>query len=226
MTDHSTGKKLALITGASRGLGAGLAEGLAARGYHIMAVARTVGGLEDLDDRIQAQGGQATLAPLDLKDPAQAQHLGQSVADRWGGIDLWCHTAIHGTPLSPAGHIAQKDMEAAIAVNLTTTAMLIPMLEPLLRARNGQAVFFDDCHAGEKFFGTYGATKAAQMALVRSWAAENDSIGPKVTILAPKPMPTGLRARFFPGEDRAPLARPRDEAARLLDLLLPETATA
>ncbi|WP_339113043.1 SDR family NAD(P)-dependent oxidoreductase [Thioclava sp. GXIMD2076] len=216
--------RLALITGASRGLGAGLAEALAARGYHIMAVARTVGALEELDDRIQARGGRATLAPLDLKDPAQVQHMGQAIATRWGGVDLWCHTAIHGTPLSPAAHIAQKDMEAAIAINLTLPAMLIPMMEPLLRARTGQAVFFDDTHGGEKFFGSYGATKAAQIALARSWAAETATIGPKVSILSPRPMPTGLRARFFPGEERAPLARPRDEAQRLIDCLLPQPA--
>ncbi|TDL81325.1 SDR family NAD(P)-dependent oxidoreductase [Palleronia sediminis] len=211
--------KLALITGASRGLGAAMAEALAPD-WHIVAVARTTGALEELDDRIQAAGGSATLAPMDVTDADAMAHLCRGIHDRWGHLDLWMHTAIHAAPLAPAAHVAAKDWDKSIAVNATATATLIRMVEPLLRAApEGRAVFFDDDRAGAKFFGSYGASKAAQMAIARSWAAETATTGPRVSILAPAPMPTATRARFFPGEDRAPLASPADEAARLLALL-------
>ena len=213
-----------LVTGASRGLGFALAEALGQRGHHVIAVARTVGGLEELDDRIkaadeQAAGGQATLAPMDVTNAEAMTHLAQSVADRWGGLSLWLHAAIHAPPLAPAGHIDAKDMAKSVATNLTATATMIPLIEPLLRAAGGTAVFFDDTHAGEKFFGAYGATKAAQIALARSWQAEGAKVGPRVVILSPAPMPTATRARFFPGEDRAALADVQAEAARLLAAL-------
>jgi len=144
------------------------------------------------------------------------QHLCLSIHQRWGGLQLWAHTAIHAAPLAPAGSIDAKDMAKSVATNLTATAALVPMVEPLLRAGAGQALFFDDPRAGAKFFSSYGATKAAQIAIARSWAAENAKIGPQVQILTPDPMPTATRARFFPGEDRAPLQAPRDVARRLL----------
>lgn len=208
--------RLALVTGASRGLGAALAETLARQGWHVMAVARTVGGLEELDDRIKAAGGTATLAPMDVTDDGAMAHLAQAIAQRWGGLDLWAHAAIHAAPLAPAGHLDMKDFDRSAACNLRATAVLIAALEPLLRARQGTALFLDDARAGEKFFGTYGATKAAQMALARSWQAETLRIGPRVVIAEPAPMATALRARFFPGEDRAALADTRTEAARIL----------
>ncbi len=216
MSTETTEKNIALVTGASRGLGAALAETLAARGWHVMAVARTVGGLEELDDRIQAAGGSASLAPLDVTDPAQMEHLANAITGRWGRIGLWAHTAIHAAPLAPAGHIDAKDFAKSVATNVTATATLIPLIEPLLRAGAGTALFFDDPRGGQKFFGAYGATKAAQIALARSWQAENVKIGPRVVIAEPRPMPTATRARFFPSEDRAPLADIRDEAKRLL----------
>lgn len=212
-------QNVALITGASRGLGAALAEGLAAQGWHILAVARTTGALEELDDRIQALGGSATLAPMDVTLPEAMTQLAQAVAGRWGGLDLWMHTAIHAAPLTPAGHIADKDWDKSFAVNVEATRRLIPLIEPLLRARQGRALFFDDPRAGQKFFGSYGASKAAQMALVQSWAAEGARIGPEVLIDAPAPMPTALRARFFPGEDRAPLTQCKVEAQRIIAAL-------
>lgn len=214
--DASTHKKIALITGASRGLGAALAETLAAGGWHVMAVARTVGGLEELDDRIQAAGGSASLGPLDVTEPAQMEHLAASILGRWGGLDLWAHTAVHAAPLAPAGHIDTRDFAKSLAANVTATASLIPLIEPLLLRRAGQALFFEDDHAGQKFFGSYGATKAAQIALARSWQAETAKVGPKVSIATPRPMATAVRARFFPSEDRAPLADCWEEAARLL----------
>jgi NAD(P)-dependent dehydrogenase (short-subunit alcohol dehydrogenase family) len=207
-------EKLALITGASRGLGAALAEALAPE-YHIVAVARTTGALEELDDRIKARGGDATLAPMDITNVDAMAQLCRSIHDRWGRVDLWVHTAIHAAPLTPTGHIDQKDWAKSVACNVTATGQLIPFMAPLL-GDHGHAVFFEDARAGEKFFGSYGATKAAQIALARSWQAETATHGPRVSILSPNGMPTGTRARFFPGEDRAPLAHPHDEAKRLL----------
>jgi len=210
--------KTALITGASRGLGAALALALAPT-HHIIAVGRTTGALEELDDRIKETGGQSTLAPMDISTDAAMQQLCRSIYDRWGSLDLWVHTAIHGAPLSPASHIAEKDFEKSVAINLTATSRLISYVTPLL-GETGRAVFFDDPHAGQPFFGSYGTTKGAQIALARSWQAESVKTGPDVRILSPKPMPTGTRARFYPGEDRAPLSDIHTEAARLLPEIL------
>jgi len=210
-------QKIALITGASRGLGTALAEVLA-QDYHIVAVGRTVGALEELDDRIKAKGGSATLAPMDITDTGAMQTLCRGIHDRWGHLDIWLHTAVHAAPLTPSHHIDAKDLEKSIAGNITATATLINYVAPLL-GETGRAVFFDDPIAGQKFYGSYGSTKAAQIAIARSWQAETVRIGPRVDIVTPKPMATATRARFFPGEDRAPLNDIHAEAARLLGLL-------
>ena len=209
--------KTALITGASRGLGAALAEALAPT-HHIIAVGRTTGALEDLDDRIKALDGEATLAPMDVTVDAAMQQLCRSIHDRWGTIDLWLHAAVHAAPLTPASHINPKDFSKSVDANITATSRLISYVTPLL-GQDGKAVFFDDPRGGEAFFGSYGATKAAQIAIARSWQAETVRIGPRVDIVTPKPMATATRARFFPGEDRAPLNDIHAEAARLLGLL-------
>ncbi len=209
-------RPLALVTGASRGLGFAIAAALGAQGWHVLAVARTTGGLEELDDRIQKSGGAATLAPLDLTDEKAVAHLAASIAQRWGSLGLWVHTAIHAAPLAPAGHLDLKDFDKSAACNLRATATLIPEIEPLLRAGKGSALFLDDPRAGQKFFGAYGATKAAQIALARSWQAECAKIGPRVLIETPNPAATATRARFFPGEDRSKLADIHAEAARLI----------
>ncbi|NOD63135.1 MULTISPECIES: SDR family oxidoreductase [unclassified Ruegeria] len=214
MTDQT---KIALITGASRGLGAALAEALAPE-YHIVAVARTTGGLEELDDRIKAKGGSATLAPMDITDPNAMATLCRGIHDRWGKVDLWLHTAIHTSALTPTHFIDPKEWAKAVNTNANATSVLIPYVTPLL-GENGHAVFFDDPKAGEKFYGIYGATKAAQMALARSWAAETERTGPRVSIVEPAPMPTAVRARFHPGEDRDALNSTANEAARILALL-------
>ncbi|WP_428928647.1 SDR family NAD(P)-dependent oxidoreductase [Marinibacterium sp. SX1] len=214
MTEPNT--PTALITGASRGLGAALALALAPS-HHIIAVAKTIGGLEELDDRIKAAGGQATLAPMDVTTDEAMAVLCRSIHDRWGKLDLWVHTAIHAAPLTPAPMIDARDWDKSMAVNVEATRRLIAYVAPLLGTQ-GRAMFFDDARAGEKFMGAYGASKAAQIALARSWAAETARTGPRVDVLAPAPMATALRARFHPGEDRAALATAPDEAARLLGL--------
>jgi NAD(P)-dependent dehydrogenase (short-subunit alcohol dehydrogenase family) len=206
--------KIALITGASRGLGAALAEALSSD-FHIVAVARTTGALEELDDRIKARGGDATLAPMDITTDAAMQQLCRSIHDRWGKVDLWVHAAVHAAPLSPAAATGAKDFDKSIEVNVTATQRLIGYVAPLLGAE-GRAVFFDDPRGGETYFGSYGASKAAQIALARSWQSESERTGPQVRILTPKAMPTGTRARFYPGEDRSELTSPAEEAARLL----------
>lgn len=228
--ESSAAGRIALVTGASRGLGAALAEELGAAGWHVVAVARTTGGLEELDDRIQARGGQATLAPVDLGNDDAMRQICLSIHQRWGKVDLWAHTAVHVPPLAPAGHIAAKDWDKTLAGTLRLTGTLIPMIEPLLRASGrGTALFFDDASwhdpdhpgAAAKFFGAYGAAKAGQIALARAWAAENAALAPgarapRVIVDTPAPMPTATRGRFFPGEDRSLLTPCLDEARRIL----------
>ena len=207
-------EKLALITGASRGLGNALALELC-KTHHIVAVAKTTGALEDLDDEIKAQGGAATLAPMDINNEGAMATLCRGIFDRWGKLDLWLHTAVHAAPLAPTDHIDFKDMTKSVDTNLTAVARLIGYVSPLL-GQDGHAVFFDDTRAGEKFFGSYGATKAAQIALARSWAIETERTGPKVSVLTPDAMPTATRARFFPGEDRDALSDCASQAKRLV----------
>jgi NAD(P)-dependent dehydrogenase (short-subunit alcohol dehydrogenase family) len=206
--------KTALITGASRGLGHAMALALAPT-HHIIAVGKTVGALEELDDAIKAAGGAATLAPMDITTDAAMQQLCRGIFDRWGHLDLWVHAAVHAAPLSPAAHIAPKDLTKSVDINVTATQRLIAYVA-LLLGLDGQAMFFDDPRGGENFFGAYGATKSAQTALARSWQVETDKTGPRVHIATPAPMPTATRARFYPGEDKSALAHPTDEAARIL----------
>jgi len=200
-----------------------MAEQLALQGWHVIAVARTVGGLEDLDDRVKSAklpgAGSLTLAPMDITNDDAVRHLCRSVFDRWGGLGLWVHAAVHAPPLAPAGSLDMKDWDKSLTINARAVGMMIPMVEPLLRAHGGTALFLDDPRAGDKFFGAYGASKAAQIALATSWATENARIGPRVVIATPAPMPTATRARFHPGEDRSTLADPRTEAARIIGTL-------
>jgi NAD(P)-dependent dehydrogenase (short-subunit alcohol dehydrogenase family) len=212
--------KIALVTGASRGLGFHIAEQLALGGWQVVAIARTVGGLEELDDRIKASSapGALTLAPMDITNDDAMRHLCASIHARWGKLDLWVHAAIHAAPLSPAGHIDLKDWDKSVAINTRASGVLLGFVEPLL-GTEGTALFFDDPRAGEKFFGAYGATKSAQIALARSWQAETVKTGPRVLIETPAPMPTATRARFFPGESRGHLADIAAEARRLVALI-------
>lgn len=204
--------KIAVVTGASRGLGAAVAEALAPD-FHIVAVARTTGALEELDDRIRARGGEATLAPMDITTDAAMQQLCRGIYDRWGHVDLWVHAAIHAAPLAAAQDVSAKDFDASVAVNITATQRLIRYLAPLMD-ETGRAVFFDDDRAGAALWSSYGATKAAQIALARSW--QGDQLGPDVMIAAPPPMPTASRARHYPGDDRSGLTPVATVAAVLV----------
>ncbi|MEM1236295.1 MAG: SDR family NAD(P)-dependent oxidoreductase [Pseudomonadota bacterium] len=208
---------VALVTGASRGLGAALAEALAAD-HHVVAVGRTIGALEELDDRIKAKGGEATLAPMDITKPAAMQQLCRAIHDRWGRVALWAHTAIHAAPLAPASMINDKDWAKSVEANSSATQRLIAYVAPLL-GQDGTAIFFDDPLPGTRFSAAYGASKAAQLALARAWAEESQRTGPRVLIHTPPPMPTALRARFYPGENRDKLTQPEDVAAGIVTLL-------
>lgn len=215
MTDSTPA---ALITGASRGLGAAIALALAPT-HHVVACARTVGALEELDDRIRAAGGEATLAPMDITVDAAMQQLCRSIFDRWGRLALWVHTAVYAAPLSPAAHVADKELAKSLSVNVEATARLMRYTSPLL-GQDGRAVFLDDPQGGRANYAAYGATKAAQIAMATSWREETRRTGPQVRIVTPAPMPTATRARFHPGEDRSVLTPPAAEAARLLPELL------
>jgi NAD(P)-dependent dehydrogenase (short-subunit alcohol dehydrogenase family) len=218
--EHPLDGQIALVTGASRGIGAASAEWLAERGAHVVAVARTTGALEELDDRIKARSGQATLAPMDVTDEGAMAHLCRSIHDRWGKADIWVHAAIHVSALTPAPHLQAKDLDKLIATNIRAFARLVAFVDPLIApSERPQAVFFDD-DWDEKFAAPYGMCKAAQRALVQSWQAETAKFPLRVHLLRPNPMPTAVRARFYPGEDRSALHHPRDEAARLLPCLL------
>ena len=210
--------KIALVTGASRGLGWALSHELCLA-YHVVPVARTVGALEELSDRIKATKGYATPAAMDITKKKSMKVLCRSIYDRWGKLDLWIHTAIHAAPLSPVNHIDSNDWKISLATNVTAVATLITYIAPLLGI-NGQAIFFEDTNmVAKKFFGTYGGTKAAQIALVMSWKHETINTGPNVHIFKPNPMLTECRARFFPGEDKSQLSAPADEAIRLIETL-------
>ncbi len=214
---------IALVTGASRGLGAAVAEHLGKPGTHIISLARTVGALEELDDRIAANGGSASLAVVDIAKAEPLRELCAAIFERWGRIDLLIHGAIHAPPLSPTAQSDRSDLKQALRTNVLATSELIVCCEPLLKQSRGAiAVFFDDPRAGERFFSGYGSSKAAQLALARSWQAETRNTGPSVRIFRPNPMRTSVRRKFYPGESGAGLADPSAEAKRLISELQAE----
>ncbi len=217
--------KVALVTGASRGLGYAVARGLGAAGAHVIALARTVGGLEELDDAIQAAGGKATLVPVDVTDDPALERLGAAIHQRWGRLDLWVHAAIHAPALSPANHIDARDLDRALAVNLRATQRLVRVLDPLLRqSARGRAVFFIDgagagagVAAGQRFHAAYRASKQGQIEIATAWAREVEATPAlRVVFAAPPSMPTALRLRFYPGEPRSRLTQPAVVADALL----------
>lgn len=219
MSTEFTGK-IALVTGASRGFGYAVAAELARRGAHVIAVARTTGGLEDLADEIDKTEGASTLVPLDITDEDALKRMCRAIHDRWGHIDLFVHAAAHAVPLSPVDHTSLKDFDRAWEVNARATLSLITNLLPLLNAApEGQAVFLRDPYTGPKFLTGYAASRTAQTLIAEALAAETIQTGPKVTLFAPEPMPTALRHRFYPGENRDALTSCATEATRLINSL-------
>ncbi|GGD85477.1 oxidoreductase [Aureimonas endophytica] len=213
--------RIALVTGASRGIGRELAKLLAGEGAHVVAVARTVGGLEELDDEIQGAGGSATLVPLDLTDMAGIDRLGGAIAERWGRLDVLVANAALLGVLSPIGHIEAKVFEKTMAVNVTATWRLIRSVDPLLRrAEAGRAIVMSSgaAHSAKAFWSLYAASKAACEALVRSWAHETDTLPLRVNSVDPGATRTAMRKQAMPGEDPASLPSAAEVAARILPL--------
>jgi NAD(P)-dependent dehydrogenase (short-subunit alcohol dehydrogenase family) len=216
--------RIALVTGASRGIGQAAARALAAAGAHVILVARTVGGLEDVDDEIQKAGGSATLVPLDLKDGAALDRLGASIYERWGRLDAFLGNAGVLGAVTPLTHLEPKLFQELLDVNVTANWRLIRSLHPLLRASDaGRALFVTSGAARHHtpFWGGYAMAKAALESLALTYAAECASTNIKVNLLSPGPLRTAMRARAMPGEDPQTLAPPEAVAPLIVDLLSP-----
>jgi NAD(P)-dependent dehydrogenase (short-subunit alcohol dehydrogenase family) len=218
---------IALVTGASRGIGAAVAIELARLGAHPVLIGRTQGGLEEADDAIRELGGQATLLPLDLREGEHIDAIGPSLYQRFGRLDILVHNAGALGRLTPVGHMTPGDWADVVAVNLTAAWRLIRTCDPLLRAAPaGRAVFVTDSHAREPlaYWGAVGATKAGMENLVLTWAQEVALGRLKVNLFDPGPVETRMRSFAFPGEDRTKLAKPEDVAPALAALCLPAEA--
>jgi len=216
--------RIALVTGASRGIGYATALALAKAGAHIIAVARTQGGLEELDDAIRAQGGSATLVPLNVTDSDGIARLGAALHERHGKLDILVGNAGVAGPSSPLGHIELKPWLDAMAVNLTANFQLIRCMEPLLRQSDaGRAVFITSGSAAKApaYRGPYAASKAALEALVRVWAAETATTPIRANLFNPGPVRTHMRAIVMPGEDPATLDTPEQVAELIVPMCLP-----
>jgi NAD(P)-dependent dehydrogenase (short-subunit alcohol dehydrogenase family) len=219
--------RVAVVTGASRGLGCAAALALAAAGAHVVAVARTVGGLEALDDTIKASGGSATLVPLDLADYAGLDRLGASIYQRWGKLDILLGNAGLLGAITPVAHLEPKVFDAVMAVNVTANWRLIRSLDPLLRqSEAGRALFVTSDVASRlpPFWGIQAASKAALEALVRTYAAELRQTKATANLFNPGPLRTHMRAQAVPGEDPMTLKVPEEAAPDIVRMLSPEYA--
>jgi NAD(P)-dependent dehydrogenase (short-subunit alcohol dehydrogenase family) len=219
--------RIALVTGASRGIGYFLARDLAAAGAHVIAVARTTGGLEELDDEIKAAGGQATLVPLDLTDMPAIDRLGGAIHERWGKLDILVANAGILGVISPLGHVEAKVFERVMNINVTSTWRLIRAVDPLLRASDaGRAIVMSSgaAHSARAFWGPYAASKAAVEALVRSWSHETEKLPLRINAVNPGATRTAMRAQAMPGEDPDTLPHPSEVAAKILPLAGPSVS--
>lgn len=216
--------RIALVTGASRGIGYQAARAMAAAGAHIVAIARTVGGLEDLDDEIQGVGGQATLVPLDLKDMEGIDRLGAALNERWGKLDILLANAGILGQLSPLAHVEAKTWDEVMTVNVTANWRLIRTLDPLLRKSDAGRVIMLSSAAAHKctaFWGPYSVSKAAVEAIARTYAHETVNSPIRVVSVDPGPTRTAMRAKAMPGEDPATLPDPSEIAGELVRLASP-----
>jgi NAD(P)-dependent dehydrogenase (short-subunit alcohol dehydrogenase family) len=216
--------RIAVVTGASRGLGRAVALELARRGAHVVAVARTQGALEELDDEVKAVGSSATLVPMSVTDYAGVDRLGAAIFARWKKLDILVGNAGVLGKLSPLPHLEPKLWDEVFAVNVTANWRLIRSLEPLLRQSDaGRAVFVTSGAATDikAYWGAYAVSKAALEALVRTWAAELATTAVRVNLFRPGPVATRMRAEAMPGEDPASIPAPEAVAPRLVDLCEP-----
>ena len=212
--------RLALVTGASRGIGAAVALRFAEEGAHLILTARTVGGLEEVDDAIKAKGGSATLVPMDLKNSDEIDQMGGALYQRFGKLDILVANAATLGILSPVGHIDPSVWEDAVQLNLTANYRLIRSLDPLLRASDaGRAIFVTSgASRGIAFWGAYAATKAGLDGLVKCYADEVENTDIRVNLLSPGATRTGMRASAFPGEDPETLKTPESITGLFVDL--------
>jgi len=223
MTDSPRlANRVALVTGASRGIGRAVALGLAREGAHVVLLARTTGGLEEVDDEIREAGGTATLVTLDLRKPDKVDALGPTLYQRWGKLDILVANAGVLGPISPLPHITADAWNEVIDINLTANWRLIRSLDPLLRrADAARAVFVSSGAATGKnaYWGPYAVSKAGLEALVKTYAHEVASTAIKVNILNPGPVRTTMRQRAFPGENPETLPAPEALVPLFLDLV-------
>lgn len=215
---------VALVTGASRGIGSAAAIELGRLGARVVITARTQGGLEETDDAIRSAGGQATILPLDLREAATIDAIGPTIYQRFGRLDVLVHNAGALGKLTPVGHITPDDWADVVGVNLTAAYRLVRTCEPLLRAAEaGRAVFVTESRAREPkaYWGAMGATKAAMEHLALTWAQEVATTRLRVNLFDPGPVATRMRSNAFPGEDKTTFPAPSDVAPALAALCLP-----
>jgi len=216
--------RIALVTGASRGIGRAAAIALASAGAHVILVARTVGGLEETDDEIQKAGGSATLVPMNLRDFDAIDRLGASIFERWGRLDAFLGNAGVLGQLTPLAHLEPKTFQEVLDVNITANWRLIRSLDPLLRLSDAGRVLFITSGAARKhiaYWGAYAMSKSALEILALTYAVECETTKIKVNLLNPGPMRTLMRKKAMPGEDPAYLIKPEDMAFKVVEMLAP-----
>jgi NAD(P)-dependent dehydrogenase (short-subunit alcohol dehydrogenase family) len=224
MADTSLSGRIALVTGASRGIGRAVALGLAQAGAHVILAARSLGALEAVDDEIRSAGGAATLLQLDLKRGDRVDQVGPTIYQRWQKLDILVSNAGILGPLSPLGHTTDEGFLSAIEINLTANWRLIRTLDPLLkRSDAGRAIFVTSGAASGKYayWGAYSASKAGLEALVKTWAAELESTSVRANLINPGATRTQMRAKAFPGEDPTTLPAPEELVPLFLELASP-----
>jgi NAD(P)-dependent dehydrogenase (short-subunit alcohol dehydrogenase family) len=222
--DKPLSNRITVVTGASRGIGRAAALALADAGAHVVALARTQGALEELDDAIRERGSTATLVPVNLKDFDALDRLGAAIHERWGKLDVLLGNAGILGELAPITHVDQPVWDEVMAVNVTANYRLIRSLDPLLRASDaGRAIFVSSAsaHKCTAYWGPYSISKAALEALVRTYAAETVTTPVRAMLLNPGPLRTAMRRNAMPGEDPMTLKTPEDLAPHIVTLALP-----
>ena len=217
--------RIAVITGASRGIGRAVALGMAAEGAHVVLVARTVGGLEEVDDEIRKVGGKATLVPFDLTDLPAIDRLGATIFERWGKLDILVGNAGSLGTLTPLSHLEPKDWDKTLAINVTANWRMIRSFEPLLKRSDAGRVIFVTSGAAQKckpYWGSYSVTKAALDAMMKTWAAETEKTQIRVNSVSPGPTRTAMRKKAMPGEDPTTLTKPADLVPLFIELAMPD----
>lgn len=227
-TQKSLAGRIALVTGASRGIGRAVAVALADEGAHVILTARTAGALETVDDEIRAAGGTATIMQLDLKKGDRVDAVGPTIFPRWGRLDILVASAGVLGPLSPLPHVTTESWEYVMAVNLEANWRLIRSLDPLMRLSDGGRAVFVTSGAStgrHAYWGPYAVSKAGLEALARSWAAELVNTNVRVNLVNPGPVATAMRAKAFPGEKPETLPTPAMIAPAIVDLCKPSTTS-